>query len=102
MWTTTLDAVHKNRVHGVSEFGPPHLSDLTLLPFWLIATALLVLTIGVKPWRQASIARRFVVVAAVALLPHDTAYDDLTRFDYGRLFIGVSVLSPHETLKTGV
>jgi len=57
------------RESGISEFQPPRLDALPLAPFWLLASAFAILVVMARPWERESQARRFIVIAAIAMVP---------------------------------
>lgn len=69
LWTGTLAAVQRMRAFDIAEFHSPRLTDVALLPFWIMTAALLVLIVAAKPWVPGSPARHFVVAGAAGLLP---------------------------------
>ena len=69
LWTDMFEAARRNRLMGVAEFQPPRVDNPALLPFWLMAAALLVLVVRARPTSAKSPARQFIVLAALALIP---------------------------------
>jgi hypothetical protein len=69
LWTETFDVVRRAKAIGLSELQPARLDNWTLLPFWAITIALVILVVRARPWERDSPARRFVVLGALALVP---------------------------------
>jgi hypothetical protein len=69
IWTEVPASLARLRVYGVSEWRSPSFTDPILLPFWLLAVCLIVLSVRQKPWKATALASNATLWGALALLP---------------------------------
>jgi hypothetical protein len=51
IWTEIPASLGRLRIYGVNEWRPPSFTDPILLPFWLLAVCLIILSLRQKPWK---------------------------------------------------
>jgi hypothetical protein len=69
LWAEVPQSLDRLKEYQVLEWQPPTLGDPLLIPFWVLAAALIGLLIVQKPWRTQPGGSMVVVWGALALLP---------------------------------
>jgi hypothetical protein len=101
-WTEIPKSLARIRQLGISEWAPPRLTSVSLLPFWIVAVGLVLLTIarGRRLSRNADACRRgylTVCACALTLLPLAvTAERNVPPF----LLLAVPAIAALNTLRT--
>lgn len=67
LWGEIARSLVRIRQYGIQEWAPTPLFDPLFLPFWIVSSALVALTIALRPWRV--LGSTVLLAPALALLP---------------------------------